>query len=102
MKATPCWGPIENPVPIPEYFQYWTKAYIWKEQIGEWVEVEPTTFVLKPGEFVKVVQYIHFTGQRYPELQCHWFRLDAKYPFFQYVPEEPISSYTWEKTEPPK
>ncbi|MBX5328618.1 MAG: hypothetical protein QHH18_07435 [Candidatus Bathyarchaeota archaeon] len=94
LKDEPDWTPIQGGS-IPDYFQYWTKAYIWKEDIGEWVQVQPTTFVLKPCEEVKIVQYIHFIGQEHPELQCHWFRLDVLYPFFQYVPEGPLSSYTW-------
>ncbi len=91
----PCWGPIADPVPLPEYFQYWMIAYIWNSDIQDWVRVEPTTFVLKPSESVRIVQYIHFIGQEFPELQCHWFRIDCTYPFFQYVPEEEISSYSW-------
>jgi hypothetical protein len=91
----PDYGPIVDPVPKPDYFQYWSKAYIWKADIKEWVLMEPTTFVLKPSESVKIVQYMHFTGQEVPEVQCHWFRIDCKYPFFQYVPEEAISSYTY-------
>ncbi len=91
----PCWGRIVDPVPIPDAFQYWSKAYVWDYDIEEWIQVEPTTFVLKPGEEVRIVQYIHYLSQLYPEHQCHWFRLDAQYPFFQYSPEGPISSYTW-------
>jgi hypothetical protein len=94
-EADPCWGPIRDPVPLPTYFQYFAKAYIWDDKIGEYVEVQPTTFVLKPGQEVRIVQFIHFIGQEFPELQCHWFRIDCVYPFFQYVPEEPISSYTY-------
>ncbi|MEM3459017.1 MAG: hypothetical protein QXN36_00300 [Candidatus Bathyarchaeia archaeon] len=99
--SDPCWDPIPMNTTNYPYFQYWSKAYIFKEDIGEWVQVQPTTFVLKPSETVKIVQYIHFIGQEYPELQCHWFRIDCKYPFFQYVPEGPLSSYTWEKPAPP-
>jgi hypothetical protein len=100
-ELDPCWDPIVDSMEIPDYFQYWTKAYIWRQDIGEWVEVEPTTFVLKPCQVVRIVQYIHFIGQEYPELQCHWFRLDVEYPFFEYVPLEPIECYGWEKEEPP-
>jgi len=96
-ETDPCWDPITANTTSYPYFQYWTKAQVWVEEIGEWVEMEPTTFVLKPCESVRIVQYIHFLGQDYPELQCHWFRIDVEYPFFQFVPDEPISSYTWVK-----
>jgi hypothetical protein len=91
-ETDPCWGPIVSPVPIPEYFQYWHKYYVMVNDV--WVEKEPTTFNLKPGEIMWVREYIHFIGQKYPELQCHWFRLDFKIPFFEFVPD-PIGSYTW-------
>jgi hypothetical protein len=88
----PDWGPIANPVPIPSYFQY-THTY-YQFVAGEWVIKEPTTFSLKPGEVMWVREYIHFLAQDYPEFMCHWFRLDFRIPFFQYVPE-PTGSYTW-------
>jgi len=90
----PCWGPIVDPVPIPDYFQYSHKYYVMIN--GEWIWKEPTTFALKPGETMWVREYIHFTAQEHPEFQCHWFRLDFKIPFYQYVPE-PQGSYTWVK-----
>jgi len=97
-EADPCWGEIASPVPLPTYFQYWWKYYVFNPITGEYdFEVQPTTFSLKPGETLRIVQFIHFIGQEYPELQCHWFRMDCKYPFYEFVPE-PISSYTWEKS----
>jgi len=90
--SDPCWGPIVNPIPIPSYFQYWHKYY--QLVSGVWVEKQPTTFSLKPGEVMWVREYIHFLAQDHPEFQCHWFRLDFKIPFYQYVPE-PIGSYTY-------
>jgi len=98
-EIDPCWDEIVDPGPMHPAFQYWTKPYLLNE-LGEWYEVEPTTFVLKPCESVKIVQFIHFVGQDYPELQCHWFRLDIEYPFFEYVPGEPLDCYTWEKPAP--
>jgi len=98
-EADPCWDSIVDPVSFPGYFSYYTKAYIWIEEVGDWAEFEPTTFVLKPCQEVRIVQHIHFTGQEYPELQCHWFRLDVEYPFFHYVPEESIGGWAWEKQQ---
>lgn len=90
----PCWGPIVEPGPMHPAFQYEWEYYVWVE--GRWVQKEPTTFNIKPCEVVRIVQYIHFLGQGYPELQCRWFRMDILYPFTEFVPE-PISSYTWEQ-----
>jgi hypothetical protein len=92
----PDYGPIVDPVPIPDYFQYWHKYYV--QVSGVWVEKEPTTFSLKAGETMWVREYIHFIGQKYPELQCHWFRLDFKIPFYEFVPSA-TGSYTWEKPQ---
>lgn len=94
----PCWDPIKDPVPMHPGFQYEWQYYVWIENQG-WIPKDPTTFNIKPCESVRVVQYIHFFGQLYPELQCHWFRMDIKLPFTEFVPE-PISSYTW--TAPPR
>jgi hypothetical protein len=90
----PGYGPIVSPVPIPDYFQYSHDYYVKVNDV--WVKKESTTFNLKPGETMWVREYIHFIGQSHPELQCHWFRLDFKIPFFEFVPQ-PISSYTWTK-----
>jgi hypothetical protein len=64
---------------------------------GEWIRKDSTTFSLKPGEIMWVREYIHFTAQDHPEFQCHWFRLDFKIPFYQFVPEA-IGSYTYNPT----
>ena len=91
----PCFGPIVDPVPKPDYFQYTYEFYIKDPITGEYTQkAEPTTFELKPCESVRIVQFIHFTAQDYPELQCHWFRMDVKYAFVQFVPQS-ISSYKW-------
>jgi hypothetical protein len=97
-ESDPCWGPIADPAPIPNYFQY--RHTFYRMTPGGWVIAEPTTFGLKPGETLWVREYIHFLAQDHPEFMCHWFRLDFKIPFYQYVPE-PTGSYTWEKPQGP-
>jgi hypothetical protein len=99
-ESDPCWGPIVSPHDQPPYFQYSWAYYLKDPVTGEYTyKVEPTTFSLKPSETMRIVQFIHFIGQEYPELQCHWLRIDVRYPFFEYVPT-PIGSYTWEKGMP--
>jgi len=70
---------------IPIFFQYEWHYYIWTGT--DWFEVEPTTWVLKPSEILRVKQFIHFIGQDMPELQCHWFDLHVEIPFFHYIGE---------------
>jgi len=77
----------------PVYFQYFWKYYVWVDGVG-WVETEPTTMVIKPSQRLRVKEYIHFIGQDYPELQCHWLDLHVEIPFFQYIGEE-IECYHW-------
>ena len=81
---------IDPATGIPYFFQYEWAYYIWGGDLAGWVEVEPTTMVVKPSEVLRVKQYIHFIGQEYPELQCHWLDLHVEIPFFQYIGE------TWE------
>jgi len=77
-----------EPIPPQPYFQYFWHYYIWDPDIGEWIEVEPTTMVIKPSQVLRVKEFIHFIGQDYPELQCHWLDLHVEIPFFQYIGEE--------------
>lgn len=79
---------INQTTGIPYYFEYDWHYYIWLAD--HWVEVEPTTMVIKPSQVLRVKQFIHFIGQEYPEIQCHWLDLHVEIPFFQYVGE------TWE------
>ena len=90
----PPYGDPENLGPrTPPYWQYFWYYYIWRDGVG-WVEVEPTTMVIKPSQVLKVVEYLHFIGQDYPELQCNWLDLHVEIPFFQYIGEE-IACYHW-------
>lgn len=77
---------IDPDTGIPYFFQYRWEYYVW--QAGAWSRTEPTTMVIKPCEYLRVKQYIHFIGQDYPELQCHWFDLHVEIPFFQFIGEE--------------
>lgn len=72
---------------MPVFFEYIWKYYIWNSEYTQWVEVEPTTMVIKPCEVLRVKQYIHFIGQDYPELQCHWLDLHVEIPFIQWIGE---------------
>jgi len=83
-------GPISE-VPTPPFWQYFNDYFVWID--GRWVEVEPTTMVIKPSEVLRVKEFLHFLGQDYPGLQCNWLDLHVEIPFFQYIPGEPISSY---------
>ena len=79
---------IDPATGIPFFFQYIWKYYIWDADLGVWIEVQPTTMVIKPSQVLRVKEYIHFIGQDYPELQCHWLDLHVEIPFFQYIGEE--------------
>ena len=84
-------GPISE-VRTPPFWQYIYKYYILRD--GDWIEVQPTTMVLKPSQVLRVKEFIHFIGQDYPELQCNWLDLHVEIPFFQYIGEE-IACYHW-------
>ena len=84
----PATGDPYNATNPPPYWQYIWKYYIWDADLAEWIEVEPTTMVIKPSEVLRVKEYIHFIGQDYPELQCHWLDLHVEIPFFQFIGEE--------------
>jgi len=81
----PPYGDPETLPGQPPYWQYFWNYYIWD---GRWIEVEPTTMVIKPCEVLRVKEYLHFLGQDYPELQCNWLDLHVEIPFFQYIGEE--------------
>ena len=68
---------------IPLFFQYEWHYYIWVADT--WVEVEPTTMVVKPCEVLRVKEFIHFIGQDFPELQCNWLDLHVEIPVFHYT-----------------
>jgi len=76
---------IDPETGIPKFFQYYWAYYIWDDTLGNWIEAEPTTSIIKPSHYMRVVQYIHFIGQDYPEIQCHWLDLHVGIPFFQYI-----------------
>jgi len=79
--------PCTKPNWKPAYFQYDMKFYRNVTGVG-WVQFEPTTDgTIKPCKCIKVVEYIHFLGQPYPEFECHWCRLDVWIPFHQHVGE---------------
>lgn len=103
-STDPCWG--RETGAVPPGFQYTVKLYKHVEPIGVTcpkpcldkthytLEVQPTTFHLKPCESILVYQYIHFLGQDYPQYQCNWFRLWYKIGFREWIGPE-WGSYGW-------
>ena len=78
---------------VPPWFQYELRYFLHPsppcppppclDKTHYTIEVEPTTYVLKPCESVLIKQFIHYLGQAYPEHQCHWFRLAYRISFIQ-------------------
>jgi len=102
----PTWEPLTPPGPVPPGFQYINKLYLHDPGITGCpkpcldkdhytIQVEPTTFNLKPCECVMVKEYIHFLGEEYPEYQCHWFKLYKELKFREWIGPT-WGSYGWE------
>ena len=97
VDVDPCWAPLTPPGPTPPGFEYINKLYLHVNPPGPpcpkpcldkthyTLEVEPTTFNLKPCECVLIYEYIHFRGQDYPEYQCHWFKLYKELKFREWI-----------------
>jgi hypothetical protein len=95
----PCW---DKPKPIlardPAWLKYVSQYYRhrdWATHGGKkdfnashyTAPVAPTGHTYQPCESVLVTQEITLDVQPYPELQCHWFRIDVDIPFKNSTPE---------------
>jgi len=88
----PCfdWIPPANQTTKPEWLTYTTQYYAHNDSLHDGhgcydpthftLAVAPTAKVYEPCESVMVKQYIFMNVQEYPELQCHYFRIDVIIP----------------------
>ncbi|MCW4020935.1 MAG: hypothetical protein NWF14_06885 [Candidatus Bathyarchaeota archaeon] len=88
----PCftWIPVDNQTSKPAWLMYTTEYFAHNDSLHDGHDCyDPTHFtilvaatarVYEPCESVLVKQYILMNVQEYPDLQCHWFRIDVIIP----------------------